>query len=448
MKQKIIAESQIRKLVSEIMSIDEMADRPHETKSWMPIFDQLNDYVIPPHLRTLQTKDINTKTYIDKGGKFRSGKMIGTMIGQIRGCESVLGFIQIAVLFPSSKGQTVAEFTENHKDVITEIRKEYPYVVIMPESERMSQELIRSKKHSDVINKDNPNLNVDLQYKPSGESLSITAKLNKSLNQILKYHFENNAVTEHLHGRLIPPIRIDFDRGDRGYFPVSNETIKKSFKNFYHFKSNFDFNDAVNDMYLNGKTDVDYLETHQRYQFNQTYGNWSEKKRALLRPDATKTPVYKLDSRGYSEENFHILGVSELTLHGTHYRENNTFTWTISFSTRFGKRAENTDNIVGTISIFRPIVKTTTVQYLKEYDFPQVKNPEKESGEVVLSSPEIKNGLLDVCKELVKEILNIDGDREKMLAFSEIDAETAGVDVDTIFEEITNKVINQLRKNG
>lgn len=235
----------------------------------------------------------------------------------------------------------INEFIESHPDLVKKLKEQYGNI----------------KWSSDTCPKYNPHRNTKRQYFPlpgedddkdiarrtgfTGEKYSISEKIKRTFNPIIREKLGNDseegkAFNEVLARRSIPSLNIgDPKFEDRHQDVWTNDLIKYRLLGFNLYESAQDFLKAVVAR-IAGKETEKQTTTYLARQFNTQYRNWEETRKNDKRYEG-KTPVFNLDTRGYSELNLDVSMKMLFEITGEKIGDN-SFTWTVSMLNKFGRK--------------------------------------------------------------------------------------------------------------
>lgn len=236
----------------------------------------------------------------------------------------------------------INEFVQSHPDLVKKLKEQYGNI----------------KWSSDTCPKYNPHRNTKRQYFPlpddendaeiarrpysaTGENYSEEERIKRSFFPILRETLgqdsdQGKAFNEVLAKRSIPSLNIgDPKFEDKHQDQWSNDRIKYRLLGFNLYESAQDFLKAVVAR-IAGKETEQQSTTYLARQFNTRYSNWEETRKNDKRYEG-KTPVFNLDTRGYSELNLDVSMKMLFEITGEKIGDN-SFTWTVSMVNKFGRK--------------------------------------------------------------------------------------------------------------
>lgn len=307
----------------------------------------------------------------------------------------------------------INEFVQSHPDLVKKLKEQYGNI----------------KWSSDTCPKYNPHRNTKRQYFPlpdedndaeiarrpysaTGENYSEEEKIKRLFYPIVREELgpessEGKEFNESLAKRSIPSINIgDAKYEDRHQDEWSNNRIKYRVLGFNLYESAQDFLKAVVAR-IAGKETEQQTTTYLARQFNTRYSNWEETRKNDKRYEG-KTPVFNLDTRGYSELNLDVSMKMLFEITGEMIGEN-SFNWTVSMVNKFGRKRPDEYRIK---SGLKPITlkdggyldegklsTTLTVQLDPEKDYSQG---------TIMSDVAVSEGLRQVISDFKQMIEGID----------------------------------------
>lgn len=307
----------------------------------------------------------------------------------------------------------INEFVQSHPDLVKKLKEQYGNI----------------KWSSDTCPKYNPHRNTKRQYFPlpdedndaeiarrpysaTGENYSEEEKIKRLFYPIVREELgpessEGKEFNKSLAKRSIPSINIgDAKYEDRHQDEWSNNRIKYRVLGFNLYESAQDFLKAVVAR-IAGKETEQQTTTYLARQFNTRYSNWEETRKNDKRYEG-KTPVFNLDTRGYSELNLDVSMKMLFEITGEMIGEN-SFNWTVSMVNKFGRKRPDEYRIK---SGLKPITlkdggyldegklsTTLTVQLDPEKDYSQG---------TIMSDVAVSEGLRQVISDFKQMIEGID----------------------------------------
>jgi hypothetical protein len=191
-----------------------------------------------------------------------------------------------------------------------------------------------------------------------GGKQSLPEKINRKFLKILRSEFGDQSekgreFNEVLNLRSIPAIMLEVWKS-RNYInnhvpKYTNNLITFQSLNFNSYQSANQFLNAVVDRVRGVKNDN--MNTYYlARQFNNKYTNWEEDRKAKKHYEG-KTPVYKLDKRGYYELNLDVTLQTLFSVVGK--KVNNNFIWQIKMKNKFGRKRSDENYIKDGLSVIR-----------------------------------------------------------------------------------------------
>lgn len=223
------------------------------------------------------------------------------------------------------------------------------------------------------------------------------------INGLIKKYLSNSEINRKLTTKLlIPQIRVEIqERSNLGTFKtgiVSNDEIDYTLMNFNSFETFEEFKTTVKKAFAGKLSDkeIKKLEYHIARLSNKFYKNWEEELKNI-KDYKGKTDVYKLDKIGLEQKNVDITIKTTLNIKGT--RENNTFIWTVTFLTKFGKKTTEQIRIKDGLKPDEDLV-VTKVANIPEGTVFDDNNP-------IIFNDEIYNALNSALEEMGQKIMSI-----------------------------------------
>lgn len=443
-----IKKSQLLQIVKEQFDMDEMAAHEH------------------PKSRPLVYND---KTY---GHRFKSGSK-----------EDILNKENLplpAYIVVYTCGDEVQHFIETHQELLEKIKEEYmnpetskykdldvqyPEIIFTNAKEcpaanpYQGPEKHYFDKNGNEIQTGIPSLSYKKDVK-SGKHHSLQEAINRNLKAYLfgktnktgeitvSGLMNDEDLNEHLQDCSIPMFRIRGREYEDNYDKRNtNSRIHYASISFILYKS---FNDFLGEVVKRNLGILDgskKVETHVARQFNTLYRNWDKNKKTDKKYEG-RTNIYKLQKRGYEEENFDVNVFSKFDLLGT-LNDNDTFTWRIKLEVFYGKKLPG-KNIVESrnVKLFKNINATKIVEidpnknYIKGVDKYMVEVP---PGDDILSDANVVNGLIEVISEFKDEIMSINPDDAVEMA-NYFQYEVGEEPVEEPMAEAFNKMIKSVLK--
>jgi hypothetical protein len=139
-------------------------------------------------------------------------------------------------------------------------------------------------------------------------------------------------------------------------------------------------------------------DSHMRYQFNKIYRNWESSRRAEKKTDARLTPVYKLEARDYTNNEYEVAIKSTLTVKGVMSPDKTSYTWTVSYLTSWGKRLPEQYRIDGGLKPDTDVASTKTCPIVPQ---------EWSDLKVITSDETIRQCLMDALSEVADKIMAV-----------------------------------------
>lgn len=187
---------------------------------------------------------------------------------------------------------------------------------------------------------------------------------NPGINPLIEEFFDNDEMANHLSRISVPRIILERENSNVKPFndyKLSNESVDYTLINFNSYKSSEDFFNQARAKLTNSDAENIALEYSLARQHNQIYSNWLETKKNDVKFQG-ETEKYKLKRFGLEEGNYDITIKSILNIKGTMNRneEGGTFTWTVTFTTKMGKKLSNEYTITGGLEKDLDLTSTKT----------------------------------------------------------------------------------------
>jgi hypothetical protein len=222
------------------------------------------------------------------------------------------------------------------------------------------------------------------------------------VQDLIKKYLENDSINSQLSRLSIPQIRTeDPKKRNLGTYrggEISNERINYTIHNFNGYESLNEFETLLKKRLRGNVSDNEYktIEYHLARQYNQVYQNWEETIKNEKNYSGY-TAVYKIDRFGKEQKNLNLTIQSILNILGT--KGENSFTWTITFKTKFGKKQEQEFTIEGGLQPDQEIISTKTANFPEDTVFDD-KNP-------IIFNDNIYDALNSALKEVSDKLMSI-----------------------------------------
>lgn len=201
-------------------------------------------------------------------------------------------------------------------------------------------------------------------YKPSGEKMSAQQRMKRyDVFPILKNFFTSEDNLDLFNKRSVPVVPFTIDPTKRRsyenqYVEWSNDKIVYETHNANSYETAEDFLSAAINR-IRGKEDDKAKTYHLARQYNTKYGNWSADKKNQKYWEGL-TDVYKLEKRGFTEQNLDVTVRMDFKLLGERVGPAD-FMWTIKMETKIGKKLQEDRRISGGFLDDKQIAVTKSV---------------------------------------------------------------------------------------
>jgi len=277
------------------------------------------------------------------------------------------------------------------------------------------------------------NMKAGTPYVPSGIKQSENEKNQRKFNEILRQTIFGEGFNEVLNKKSIPSIMIDRKNKDMHGGTYTNEKIVFRTHNNNSYKSAFDFLEAVLDR-LEGKDGFEMKTYHMARQYNKRYTNW-EADRKMDTTYQGQTPVYRLEKRGYEEENLDVTVRMDLEILGE--KMGKSFLWNVRMTVNLGKKLTEDSKLRGSFENVKltQVSKTAQLEAGKEFN----------ENHVIMDDINVVNGLIEAIHELKSDIDGIT--EEELLSQASIEyKQTRGLVQNTNLNEEKEKLIRRIIK--
>lgn len=341
-------------------------------------------------------------------------------------------------------GEEVQNFINSHPDMIEHIKKTYvnPETSEFPDVDVQHPEIIFTNaekcpkynpyqgpvKHyfdakGNEIEPGIPSLSYKEDVK-TGEKYTLKEAINRKLkaalfgtkdtrtgeviNPGLMYDAELN---EHMTECSIPSFKVrERSYEDRHDTKNTNQRVHYGSDSFILYESANDFLGDVLKRTYGLESDVKRRETHLARLRNQLYRKWDSKKKNEKKYEGI-TDIYKLEKRGYSEQNYDVNIMSKFDVLGT-LTNQNTFVWRLKLDVLYGKKIP-VENLISSrnVRLFKNIDEVKVVELPEGTSFPEVPYTDEVGvNEHVLGNSLIMNGLMEALQEFKDKIMEISTD--------------------------------------
>jgi hypothetical protein len=301
-----------------------------------------------------------------------------------------------------------------HPEIITQLKEEFGAIPVKwaqakkPASSyclppRSKEDTLHPLPGEEVDDQGNPVLPyIANTSKPIEKSLTATTKLKEAVNAFVEEQLgqENPEAMDRLRECSVPVIYGRDIKHINRYSPFTNQNIKYQTHNFNIYKNIDEFMKSAYANAIGDKPEINYIEKHMRYRYNERNSKWSETRPVNIddfgrkTKHKGKTDVYNLDKGDYfSESEEAASSFSELTIIGTLDQNNRTYTWDISFEIKFGESLMEVSRSWGQELL---PVKTLTSQAIVEIG----NNANFTDNYTVLDSRYIAQGLVQALSDL------------------------------------------------
>ena len=236
----------------------------------------------------------------------------------------------------------IQEFVSNHPDLVAKLKSQYNNVKWSDDTcPKYNPHRNTKRVYSNLPDDEENDSNIERRpYQASGETYDVQENIRRIFNPILREELgiesdKGKQFNEVLSKRSIPSLNIGDPKFEDKHQDVwTNDLIKYRLLGFNLYKSAQDFLKAVVAR-IGGKETEQQTTTYLARQFNTRYSNWEETKKNDKRYEG-KTPVFNLDTKGYSELNLDV--TMKMLFEITGERDGNNFTWTVSMVNKFGRK--------------------------------------------------------------------------------------------------------------
>jgi hypothetical protein len=234
-------------------------------------------------------------------------------------------------------------FIQNHPELVAKLKEQYGGKVRYSTDTCPKYNPHRNTKrlYHNLPGEENDGEDVQRRpYQASGETYDTKEEIKRLFNPILRETLgqdsdQGRAFNEVLAKRSIPSLNIGDPKFEDKHQDVwTNELIKYRLLGFNLYESAQDFLKAVVAR-IAGRETEQQSTTYLARQFNTRYSNWEETKKNDKRYEG-KTPVFNLDTKGYSELNLDVS--MKMLFEITGERDGDSFTWKISMVNKFGRK--------------------------------------------------------------------------------------------------------------
>jgi hypothetical protein len=236
----------------------------------------------------------------------------------------------------------IQEFVSNHKDLVVKLKSQYNNLKWSDDTcPKYNPHRNTKRDYFNLPDDEENDTNIERRpYQASGETYDVQENIRRIFNPILREELgiesdKGKQFNEVLSKRSIPSLNIGDPKFEDKHQDVwTNDLIKYRLLGFNLYKSAQDFLKAVVAR-IGGKETEQQTTTYLARQFNTRYSNWEETKKNDKRYEG-KTPVFNLDTKGYSELNLDV--TMKMLFEITGERDGNNFTWTVSMVNKFGRK--------------------------------------------------------------------------------------------------------------
>lgn len=174
----------------------------------------------------------------------------------------------------------------------------------------------------------------------TGKKQAVKTTNYRLLMKILRDEFDEKRPNgakfkEELLRRSIPQIIFAEKHDDNYEKYMDNDRIFLRTHTFNTYESPKDFLRLIQKR-VSGRELVPSKSEYSPRQFNPIYKKYEPQRKATQTPDATKTPIYKLDKQGYDPRDIRVMLKMVFSLEGK--REGNDWVWTIKMENFYGRR--------------------------------------------------------------------------------------------------------------
>lgn len=382
---KFTKEQLMTRLNESSHDIDELADYKKMKgleKSWEPIMSEPQD-------------DDSFKAV---GGKFRSGKAKGKLIGHKIMDKTTNE--PLVIFYPCDKN--IDEFLNENSAAIEALKKEYGDFYI-------------SKSNTIPTCQPRTTAGDKTLYKPSGEEVKVdtrvrfekemsdTAYIKRYLIYPLVSEILGDDVNEHLTKSGIPVIKTSERAFLDRHSKVTNDQVIYQTMNFNSYENPKKFFDSAVRR-VQGKfsdEENEYREYHMARQFNKLYRNWDKYKK-LDPKNYGLTDIYNLEKYGYSLTNLEVSVSSLFKITGRlveQFGEEPKYVWEVSFKTEHGKVLKDNETL-------------RKLQLNNDYDFEkreivEVEQIDLTKKDAIAKNDNIVNGLKNALLSIKEDIMSI-----------------------------------------
>jgi hypothetical protein len=278
------------------------------------------------------------------------------------------------------------------------------------------------------------------------KELSIQGKI---LRKFLNPYFRELAynVKEHLNNAGLPEIVAPLHKFENQteninkYTVITNENVTWSSQNSFFYPSLEVYIKNAKELYRGRNPEYTPEAKHLVRQDNPGR-NWSPTRPAENKDETYKqkplTPIYQLNKKGYDPNDLDIQVVDVFTFRGRLTPEN-TYTWTIEFKTKYGKKLKEESRIQGGLIEDMFLEATASTGPLENIVGPDGS---------IASNQEIVNAFLEALSDIQSQILAIDVKEELRSRFAGVGRTDATLQLNESanLDLLISKIIDELKQ--
>jgi hypothetical protein len=273
------------------------------------------------------------------------------------------------------------------------------------------------------------NKEVGTPYTPTGNKRNERDMTLRKFNPIVNAFVIE--VNDHLVSCGLPPIQTWKNRAFvDSYAKVSKTEINWESHDYDYYKNITDFATAANELYLDGKTNVQIYRTHMPRSYNPGV-NWSPMRKmeqmGAYYKTRTKTAKYKLPRWGYEAEANETFVSTTLAIRGMYNHIQNSYHWYVEVKIEVGKKLKDENQ--------RVLNKLINDKRFESKAHGEIEGGQLAEVYVALDIESVTDALKTALEEMKEKLLKIDADSELVKRFNVKQTDIA---------ENTNKKLNTL----
>lgn len=232
---------------------------------------------------------------------------------------------------------------------------------------------------------------------------SIDGDVKPGLYSLMKEVFEGETLVQHMSKVGLPSIHVN----ERPY--LNRHKKNNSNQKFEYATHTILFYKTQEEWYkmmlarIKGTVPSEELveiDAHSRYKFNEVYLRHYESERgAINKPEATLTPIYKLNARDYRAMNLNICVEGILTIIGTMSEDQSQFSWSVTYNSKWGKKLEEEFRIEGGLKPDMEFSSTKTCDIEGDKNFDQKR--------VIIHNDSIANCFREALNDVAEQIMSV-----------------------------------------